>query len=98
MKRLTLSMFSFVLVVATLAPVDLIAGQRRRVVVRPARTVIRHPVHRTPVVVHRGHPLRRALPASVVVRPARRSVVVGAPRVFLPSLVWRPTTTVLPSG
>jgi hypothetical protein len=98
MKKMIPYSWAFAILVMALVPSQFAAGQRRRVVIRPARTVIRHPVHRSAVVVHRGHPLRRALPASVVVRPARRAVVVGAPRVFLPSLVWRPTTAVLPSG
>ncbi|MEO8434679.1 MAG: hypothetical protein ABI596_07270 [Pyrinomonadaceae bacterium] len=97
MKKLIPSLLAFATVMIALFPA-VIAGQRRRVVVRPARVVVRHPVRRTAVVVHRGHPLRRVLPAAVVVRPARRAVVVGAPLVYLPSLVWRPTLVLLPAG
>lgn len=97
MKRLILNFLGFAIVITALLSPDASAGQRRRVVVRPSRVVVRHPVRRTTVVVHRGHPLRRVLPASVVVRPARRAVVVGAPLVFLPGLVWRPTVVAMPA-
>lgn len=99
MKRLTLTLFSFALVFATLVPLESMAGQKRRVVVRPARparVVVRRPVVRTNLVVRRGYPIRRVLPATVVVRPARRVVTVGAPLVFLPSLLWTPRVVVLP--
>lgn len=98
MKRLTLSMFSLSLVLATLVPLESMAGQRRRVVVRPARVVVRRPVARTRLVVRNGYPIRRVLPASVVVRPARRVVTVGAPLVFLPRLVWTPRVVDMPPG
>lgn len=64
-------------------------AQRRRTV------VVRRP-HST-LVVHRGHPIRRALPAAVVLRPARRAVVVGAPIFFLPALVWTAAVVTLPA-
>ena len=98
MKKLIPSLIAFATVMIALLPANLMAGQRRRVVVRPARVVVAHPVRRTAVVVHRGHPTRRVLPAAVVVRPARRAVVVGAPLVYLPSLVWRPTLASIPAG
>ncbi len=98
MKKLTVSLFSFALVLAILVPLESLAGQRRRVVVRPARVVVRRPVVRTRLVVRNGYPIRRVLPAAVVVRPARRVVTVGAPLVFLPSLVWAPTVVTLPAG
>lgn len=64
-------------------------GQRRRAVVtRPGPAVVRRPVRHARVVVRPGHPLRRALPDRVVVRPARKTVVVGAPPVFLPAVTW----------
>ena len=98
MKRLTVNLFSFALVLATLAPVDLIAGQRRRVVVRPGRVVVRRPATRTRLIVRNGYPIRRVLPTTVVLRPARRVVTVGAPLVFLPSMVWTPRVVALPAG
>jgi hypothetical protein len=98
MKRLIVSLFSFAFVLATLVPLESIAGQRRRVVVRPARVVVRRPAARTRLVVRNGYPIRRVLPASVVVRPARRVVAVGAPLVFLPRLVWTPRVAAIPAG
>lgn len=86
MKRLILNFLAFAIVVgALLSPVA--SGQRRRVVVR-------HPVRHTRLVIHARHPIRRVLPPAVVVRPARRPVVVGAPLVFLSALAW--TSTVVP--
>ncbi len=98
MRKLIPYFYGFVLLGVALVPSELAAGQRRRVVVRPARVVVRHPVRRNVLVVHRGHPLRRALPASVVVRPARRAVVVGAPLVFLPGVTWTARPVSLPPG
>jgi hypothetical protein len=49
------------------------------------------------VVVRPGHPLRRALPDRVVVRPARKTVVVGAPLVFLPAVTWTAAAVSLPA-
>jgi hypothetical protein len=97
MKRLIPYFCGFAFVVTALVPTEFAAGQRRRVAVRHARVVVRHPINRTAVVVHHGHPIRRVLPASVIVRPARRAVVVGAPLVFLPGLVWRPTVVTVPA-
>ena len=97
MKRLIVSLFSFTLVMATLVPLESMAGQRRRVVVRRAPVVVHHPVARTTLVVRNGYPIRRVLPSTVVVRPAHRVVTVGAPLVFLPSLVWAPRVVTMPS-
>jgi hypothetical protein len=95
MKRLILNSLGLALLFATFAPAEASAGQRRRVVVtRPRPVVVHRPVRHTRVVVHAGHPLRRALPDRVVVRPARKTVVVGAPAVFLPAVVW--TAAVVP--
>jgi hypothetical protein len=98
MKKLALSLFSFALVLTTLVPIESMAGQRRRIIVRPARVVVRRPVAGTRLVLRNGYPIRRVLPATVVVRPARRVVTVGAPLVFLPRLVWAPTVVTLPAG
>jgi hypothetical protein len=49
------------------------------------------------LVVHGNHPIRRALPKEVVVRTARRTVVVNAPLVYLPSVAWTPTVVRLPA-
>ena len=76
-----------------LAPLESMAQRRRAVVVRP----VRHPVARTRIVVRPGHPIRRALPATVVVRPTHRLVAVRAPLVFLPALAWRATVVSLPA-
>lgn len=64
-------------------------GQRRRAV------VVRRP--HTTLVVRTGHPIRRALPAAVVLHPARRAVVVGAPIFFLPALAWTAAVVTLPA-
>ena len=66
------------------------AARVRRVVVRNHLRA-----NRTVVVVHRGWPLRRALPL-VVVRPARVAVRV-APAVFLAPVVWRPVVVPRPA-
>ena len=96
MKNLSLSLFSFALLLATVAPPESMAGQRRRVVVRRAPVIVHRPVARTGLVVRNGYPIRRVLPSTVVVRPAHRVVTVGAPLVFLPSLVWAPRVVVMP--
>ena len=98
MKRLTLSLFSLALALATLVPLKSLAGQRRRVAYRRAPVVVRRPVVRTRLVVRNGYPIRRVLPAAVVVRPARRIVTVGAPLVFMPSVVWTPRVVAMPAG
>jgi hypothetical protein len=90
MKRLVLASAIGVALAAVLLPSTDLAAQRRRVVVRRA------PARRTTIVVRPGHPIHRALPRTVVVRPARTTVVVGRPLVFLPAVVWRPTIVALP--
>jgi hypothetical protein len=50
--------------------------------------VVRHP-HRTTVIVHRGFPIHRVLPAVVVRTPG--FAVRVAPRVFLPPVVFGAT-------
>ena len=90
MKKIVTSSLGFVILVATVLFPSEAEAQRRTVVVR-------RPV-RTRPVIHRGHPLRRALPHTVVVRPARRVVTVGAPLVYLPPVAWRQTVTVRPAG
>jgi hypothetical protein len=96
MKNRTLSFFILVVVLAGTVPDAVSAGQRRRVVVRPHRVVVRRPVVNTRLVVRHGYPIRRALPSTVVVRPARRVVTVNAPLVFLPRVAWTPTAVALP--
>jgi hypothetical protein len=90
MKRLVL-----ILILAITAPTAVSsegwAAQRRRVV------VTRRPVRRTRVVIRPGHPIRRVLPAAVVVRPARKTVVVAAPIVFSPAITWRAAVVSLPA-
>jgi hypothetical protein len=48
-------------------------------------------------VVHPRHPIRRAFPATVVVRPAHKTVVVARPPVYLPAIAWRPAIVPLPA-
>jgi hypothetical protein len=90
MKRLLLaSIISTTLAALLLCSTDL-SAQRRRVVVRRA------PVRRTTIVVRPGHPIHRVLPTTVVVRPARTTVVVGRPLRYLPLVVWHPAVVALP--
>ena len=96
MKRLITNFLGFVLLTA-LVPSEPVSGQRRRVVVRPRGAAVRHPVRHTRLVVRAGHPIRRGLPGAVVFRPARRAIVVGAPQVFLPAVVWSAHTVSLPA-
>ncbi|HEX7318712.1 MAG TPA: hypothetical protein VF297_32685 [Pyrinomonadaceae bacterium] len=91
MRRRTLNSLGLAVLLAALLPATESAAQRRRAV------VVRRPVRHTKVVVHPGHPLRRALPDRVVVRPARKTVVVGAPSVFLPALAWTAAAITLPA-
>jgi hypothetical protein len=77
------------LIIATICLPEAL-GQRRRVV------VTRRP-HHTTLVVRTGHPIRRTLPATVVVHPARAAVTVRAPLVFLPTLAWTAAVVTLPS-
>lgn len=98
MKNLLTKLLALVIVVAALAPSMSLAGQRRKVVVRPKHVVVHRPMKHTKLVVRTGHPVRRTLPAAVVVRPARKTVVVGAPLVYLPAVAWTSTTASLPSG
>lgn len=62
---------------------------------RPRRTRVR--ARRTAIVIHRGHPIRRTLPATVVLRPARRVVTVRAPLVFLPVVAASVAVVTLPA-
>jgi len=90
MKRLILaSIFAIVFSMLLVWSADL-SAQRRRVVVRRA------PVRRTTIVVRPAHPIRRVLPRTVVLRPARTAVIVGVPLVFLPAVVRTPMVVALP--
>lgn len=61
-------------------------AQRRRVVVTRSRVVVRP-----------GHPVARAVNRAVVVRPARKTVVIGAPLVFLPVAAFTAVVVTLPA-
>lgn len=89
-KRLMLNFLGLALIITTLLAPETLAGQRRRVVVRPRP-------HRVALVVRPGFPIRRRFPTQVVVRPARTAVVVGAPLTFLPVLAWTPRVVTLPA-
>jgi hypothetical protein len=93
MKKLTITSLGFLVLMSAFVSPELGVAQRRRAVV-----VRRPPVRPARLVVHARHPLRRALPPTVVVRPARRVVTVGAPLVFLPSVAWTPAVAPLPAG
>src|SRR2546425_1213037 len=90
MKRLILTFLGLAFVITTLCSPEGLAAQHRRVVVR-------RPVVHTRLVVRTDHPIRRALPAAVIVRPARTAVIVGAPLLFLPVLAWAPTVVAMPA-
>jgi hypothetical protein len=99
MKNLYLNLMMLTVVMAALVPSESFAGQRRKaVVVHPKRVVVRRPVKHTKLVVRNGHPLRRTLPATVVVRPARKTVAIGAPLVYLPAVAWTRASVSLPSS
>jgi len=91
MRRLIGTALASLLLLGALTP-D--AGAQRR----PTRVkmVRRGPVRRTALIVRPGHPIRRALPMTVVVRPARTAVVVRAPLVYRPALLWAPVIVSLP--
>ncbi|HEY8203956.1 MAG TPA: hypothetical protein VIF81_04440 [Pyrinomonadaceae bacterium] len=93
MKR-RIKFLTFAIFITMLVPAASMA-QRRVVVRRPV--LARHPIVRRPLVFHPGHPLRRRLPADVVVRAARRTVVVNRPLVFLPAVTWTRTVVPLPA-
>jgi hypothetical protein len=80
-----------VLIVTMFVPSELAAQRRRRTVV-----VRRGPIVRTRVVIRPGHPIARAINRTVVVHPMRTRVVVGAPLVFMPLVVWNPLVVTLP--
>lgn len=90
MHRLLIASISAAMLLGAVAP-SIADAQRRPRVVR------RGPVHRTTIVVRPGHPIRRAFPGAVVVRTARRAIVVRAPLVFRPAIVWAPVVAVLPA-
>ena len=94
MKKLIISTICIAIVISTLVPAESMA--QRRVVVRP-RVGVRRPIVRGRLIIHAGHPIRRVMPSAVVVRAARRPVVVGAPLVFLPALAWAPAIVPLPA-
>ena len=87
MTKLTLRLLCCAVVIVTLCSPEALGQRRRTVVVRRPHTTL---------VVRRGHPIRRTLPATVVVRPARVAVSVRAPLVFLPALVWTAAVVSLP--
>lgn len=99
MKKVITSFLGIALVMTSLGTLESTAGQRRKkvVVVHPNRVVVRRPAKHTKLVVRTGHPIKRTLPANVVVRAARRTVVVGAPLVYIPSVAWTPAVVSLPS-
>ena len=89
MSRVVIGCLTGLLLLSS-AGIDDAAAQRRRVVRRV-------PVKRTAIVVRPAHPIRRVLPATVVVRPARTRVVVGRPLVWLPALAWTAAVVTLPA-
>ena len=97
MKKVSSNFLALAIVMVALMPAASIAGQRRRVVVRRP-VVVRHPVVRTRMILNARHPIHRVLPAAVVVRPARRIVVVNKPLVYLPAVAWTRTVVAMPAS
>lgn len=89
MKKLLITLVTLSVVLVALSAGEAL-GQRRRVVIRRP-----HPLRR-PLIVRPNHPFRRPLPKEVVVRTARKPVVVNAPLVYLPELTWTPVVVPLP--
>lgn len=89
MKRWIPILMVLVLGITSVAPA-LVSTASARV----RKVVVKRGPNRTRVVVHRSWPLRRPLPV-VVVRPARRAVVV-APVAFLAPVVWAATVVAVP--
>jgi hypothetical protein len=90
-KKLVFELLSLAVVLASVFSTAAF-GQRRR------GTVVRHPHPvRHALVVHAKHPIRRALPREVVVRSARKTVVVRAPLVYLPAVAWRSAVVAMPA-
>lgn len=87
MKRFFIVLLLAVVTLIAVVPPEVFAARR---------VVVRHRGRRTVVVVHRGHPLRRLVRRTVIVRPVRRAVVVTAPIVFLPVVVWTAAVVRLP--
>lgn len=78
-------LFAVCLLISLFAPIGALA--QRRVVVKRNRVVVTRP----------GHPIRRTLPAAVIVRPAHTRVVVAGALVFLPAVVWTAAVVSLPA-
>lgn len=89
MKKLLITLLILSVVLVALDAGEAL-GQRRRVVVRRP-----HPVRRA-LIVRPNHPFRRPLPREVVVRTARKPVVVNAPLTYLPEMTWTPVAVPLP--
>lgn len=90
MYRLLIASISAAMLLSAVIPSSADAQRRPRV-------VRRGPVHRTTILVRPGHPIRRAFTRAVVVRTARTAVVVRAPLVFRPAILWAPVVAVLPA-
>jgi hypothetical protein len=97
MNKMILSLLGLAALISLTMPQSMAAQRRKVVVVHPKRVVVRKPVTHTKLVVHKGHPIRRVVPAAVIVRTPRRVVAVGAPLVYLPALVWSPRIVSVPS-
>jgi hypothetical protein len=89
MKKLLITLVTLSTVLVALGAGEAL-GQRRRVVMRRP-----HPLRRA-LIVGPNHPIRRPLPKEVVVRTARKPVVVNAPLVYLPAMTWTPVVVPLP--
>jgi hypothetical protein len=87
MKNPNLKLLCCALVITTLFSTAAMGQRRRAVVVRRPHTTL---------VVRRGHPIHRVLPAAVIVHPARVAVAMRAPLLFLPALAWTAAVVTLP--
>ena len=92
-RTISTVVLSAAMVLTLVEPAELAAARKKVVVQRgPGGRV-----QRTTVVVHPNHPIRRAVSRTVIVRPARTRVIVGAPLLFLPAVVWGARVVSLPA-
>ena len=91
MKKLLITLVTLSVALVALGAGEALS-QRRRVIVR------RPPPVRRALIVRPNHPFRRPLPREVVVRTARKPVVVNAPLTYLPEMTWTPVAVPLPAA
>ena len=94
MTKSTLKYFGLGIILVALYATSASAQRRRAVVVHP----VRHPIAaRHALAVRAGHPIHRLLPREVIIRNARRTVIVNHPLAYLPLLAWRANVITVPA-